>query len=247
VSRASGGDRRDQAEALIARELSSLAEGNAGTLPRGYANRVMERLRTEGVGIRRRDALRLIREYADYLQTPGTVVRHSPEQFTRARSATAQATKRGAALNVVALMRREGLSLAQAVRQHNREHPGARVSGESVRRLVPKALEKHGTRWQATSYDRYARTTDVLTTRGIRRVTVHDSRTASLIARHHLAVRTYLEGRADASILRPFQGKHFRVNKRAYVLETDLEMLERLAMGGEFDDLVIGSGQEMAA
>jgi hypothetical protein len=48
-------------------------------------------------------------------------------------------------------------------------------------------------------------------------------------------------------VLYRFRGKSFRVNKHAYVLETDLDALERLAMGGEFDDLVIGSGQEIAA
>jgi len=247
VSRASPRGRRDQAEAVIARELSALAEGNAGALPQGYANRVAGALREEGVGIRRQDALRLIREYADFLQLPGVTIQPQPERFAPARAAGDRALKQAGSLDVVARMRRERLSLAQAVRDHNRERPEARVSVASVKRLVPRALEKRGTRWQATAYDRYARSTDVITTRGVIRVTIRDSRTASLIARHHQAVGLYLEGKADASVLRPFRGKHFRVKKHAYVLETDPEALEQLGLGGELDDLVIGSGQEMSS
>ncbi len=238
--------RRGRAEGVIARELALLAEANAGQLPRGYANRVTATLRAEGVGIRRQDALRLIGEYAEFLQLPGTAVQRMPERFAPAKSATAQALKRGAALNVVALMRREGLSLGAAVRQHNQERPETRISATAVKRLVPRALEKQGSRWRASRYDRYARSTDVITTRGVAKVTVRDSRTAWLIARHAATVRLYLDGQADASVLRPFRGKSFRTGKRIYVLETDPDTLKELALGGEFDDLVIGSGQELS-
>lgn len=77
-------------------------------------------------------------------------------------------------------------------------------------------------------------------------MTVRDSRTASLIARHAAVVNAYLSGTADAAVLRPFRGKGFRVGKQTYVLEIDPEQLARLALGGEFDDLIIGSGQEMS-
>ncbi len=239
--------RREVAEKVIPRELARLAKPNAGTLPRGYANRIVEALRAAGVGIRRQDALRLVSEYVDLLQTPGKVSHRSPEQFAPARSAAAKAAKREAALDVVALMRREGLSLAQAVRHHNREWPEVRVSSELVRRLVPRALEKRGVTWHPTRYDRYARTTDALTTEGVVKVTVRDSRTASLISRHGNAVKAYLGGRADESVLRPYQGKRFRAGKRTYVLETDPDTLMRWALGGEYDDLIIGSGQEITA
>ncbi len=240
-----GEHRREIAEGVIARELARLAETNAGTLPRGYANRVVKTLRAEGVGIRRQHALRLVSEYADFLQTPGKVAQSAPERFAPARSAAAKAAKREAALDVVAQMRREGLSLAQAVRHHNRKWPDAKVSTASVRRLVPRALEKRGATWQPTRYDRYARTTDALTTVGVVTVTVRDSRTASLVSRHSNAVKAYLGGRADESVLRPYQGKHFRAGKRTYVLETDPDILMRWGLGGVFDDLVIGSGQEV--
>ncbi len=242
-----GEHRREVAEKVILRELARLAETNAGTLPRGYANRIVEMLRAEGVGIRRQDALRLVGEYADFLQTPGKVAQRAPERFAPARSAAAKAAKRQAALDVVALMRREGLSLTQAVRRHNRKWPDAKVSPASVTRLVPRALEKRGATWQPTRYDRYARTTDALTTEGVKPVTVRDSRTASLITRHHVVVRAYLENRADASVLRPFRGKHFRAGKRTYVLETDLDALHRIGLGEDLENLIIGSGQEIAA
>ncbi len=240
-----GEHRREIAEGVIARELARLAQTNAGTLPRGYANRVVEALRAENVGIRRQDALRLVGEYADFLQTPGKVSQRSPERFAPARSTAAQAAKREAALDVVALMRREGLSLTQAVRHHNREWPDAKVSPASVRRLVPRALEKRGATWQPTRYDRYARTTDALTTEGKVKVTVRDSRTGSLISRHGNAVKAYLRGRADESVLRSYRGKRFRAGKRTYVLETEPDILMRWGLGGVFDDLVIGSGQEV--
>src|SRR4051794_24250447 len=102
---------------MIARELSRLAEGSAGELPSGYANDIYQSLREQGIGIRRQDALRLIRDYAEFLDVPGRVARVEPERFAPARSASMQAIKRQAALDVTALMRREGLSLARAVRR----------------------------------------------------------------------------------------------------------------------------------
>ncbi|MDP9354989.1 MAG: hypothetical protein M3R02_06840 [Chloroflexota bacterium] len=237
--------RRSRAEEVIARELARLAEANGGTLPRGSANRVYEALRAEGVGIRRQDVLRLVGEYADFLRIPGAASRPAPERFAPARSEAAKAAKRAAALDVVALMRRDNLSLAEAVRRHNRERPDARVSADSVKRAVPRSLEKRGGAWRPTAHDRYARSSDAITTRGVVRVTVRDSRTASLIARHHNAVDAFLRGDADVSVLRPFRGKRFRAGKQTYVLETDPATLERLALGGEFDDLVIGSAQEV--
>lgn len=238
--------RRSQAEGVIARELARLAEGNAGALPRGYANQVYATLRAEGVGIRRQDALRLVGEYVEFLGIPGKAPQPGRERFAPARSTAAKATKREAALDVVALMRREGLSLRNAVRHHNHAWPEARVSEATVKRYAPRAMEKRGGRWRATQYDRYARTTDAITTQGVVRITVRDSRTASLIARHAAAVNTYLGGRQDESALRPYRGKSFRAGKQTYVLETDPAKLERLALGGEFDDLVLGSGQELS-
>ena len=100
------------------------------------------------------------------------------------------------------------------------------LAGVRRREAVPRALERRGSRWRATRYDRYARTTDAITTSGAVRVTVRDSRTASLIARHVLAVRAYLGDREDASVLAPFRGRSFRAGGRTYVLETDPATLD---------------------
>jgi hypothetical protein len=239
--------RREQAEGAIARELAAIAEEHGGALPTGYANRVYRSLQAAGVGIRRQDALKLIGEYAEYLQIPGRVSRAQPERFAPSRSAIARASKREAALDVVARMRRDGLSLTAAVREHNRERPDQAISADAVKRSVPRAIEQRGRSWRPTAFDRYARTTDAITTHGIRRVTVRDSRTASLIGRHAAAVRAYVAGDADEGVLRPFRGKRFRAGKITHVLETDPAVLERLAQGGELDELEIGSSQDLVA
>jgi hypothetical protein len=234
---------RAEAEGIVASELARLAEANGGALPRGAATRVYEALRAAGVGMRKKDALALVRDYGEYLELPGRVTRPSPERYATTRSRAGFDLKRGAALDVVARMRRDGLSLPQAVRAHNAERPDSPVSEHSVRRHAPGAIEKRNGRWKATPYDRYARSTDAITTRGVQRVTVRDSRTASLIARHWNAVDAFLAGRSGESALWPFKGKGFTVSKLFYALETDPERLMVLAEGGAFDDLVIGSGQ----
>lgn len=237
-------NRQEKADQIIARELSSLATNNDGTLPRGYANRIAQTLKDEGVGMRRTNALKSIREWAEYLQTPGVVTRSDPEQYITQRAHYGRPLKQQAALSVVAMMRRDRQSLASAVRHHNRENPQNRISAKTVQKLVPNALEKHGRHWKATRYDRYARLTDVITTNGVLTLTIRDSRTSSLIARHHAAVRAFLSGEADESILDRFYGKYFRVDKREYTLQTDPEKLVQMGLGGELDDLIIGSGQE---
>jgi hypothetical protein len=238
--------RRDAAETVIARELSRLADANSGVLPRGAATAIYRTLRAEGVGMRKQDALRLIGEYADYLRISGRTVRLNPERYAPAKSASSVAAKRQAALDVVARMRREGLSLPVAVREHNRERPDQTVSADSVKRYAPNAVQKRGRTWAPTAFDRYARSTDAVTTSGVVRVTVRDSRAASLIARHDAAVRAYLRGDRDERVLHPFRGKGFRVNKRFYALETDPERLKRLADGGAYDGMIVGSYQEVA-
>lgn len=238
--------RRDAAEGVIVRELGRLADANGGVLPRGASTAIYRTLKAEGVGIRKQDALRLVGEYADYFQLPGRVVRIAPERYAPAKSAISVAVKRQGAFDVVARMRRDGLSLLAAVRAHNKERPDQPVSVDSVKKYAPKALEKRGRSWKPTKFDRYARTTDAVTTEGVKRVTVRDSRAASLIAKHDAAVRAYLRGDKDESVLRRFGGKGFTANKRYYALETDPERLKRLAEGGAYDGMIVGSYQEVA-
>lgn len=240
-------NRQDNADRIIARELAAMTESNRVSLPRGYANRIVQTLKDEGVGIRRTTALKSIREWAAYLQTPGAITRSDPQQYITQRAQYGKPLKQQAALSVVSIMRRDKQSLASAVDRHNRTNPQNRISAKTVKALVPNALEKRGRHWKATQYDRYARVTDVITTRGVVQLTIRDSRTSSLIARHHTAVRAFLNSEADESILAWFHGKQFRVNKREYTLETDPEKLAQLGLGGELDDLIVGSGQEMSS
>lgn len=238
--------RRDAAEGVILREVGRLADANGGVLPRGASSAIYRTLQAEGVGIRKQDALRLVGEYADFLGVPGRVARSDPERFAPARSASSTALKREAALDVVARMRRGKLSLSAAVREHNRRKPDQPISADAVKRYAPNALEKRGRTWKPTRFDKYGRTTDAITTEGVKRVTVRDSRAASLIGQHDAAVRAFLSGEKDESVLRPFRGKGFRTNKRYYALETDAEELKRLALGGAYDGMIVGSHQEVA-
>src|SRR5215217_2976498 len=98
--------RREAAENLVLRGSARLSKANGGRLPAGAASQIYRTLRAEGIGIRKQDALRRVGEYADFLRVPGRVVRLRAERYAPARSATAKALKKEAALDVVALMRR---------------------------------------------------------------------------------------------------------------------------------------------
>lgn len=72
----------------------------------------------------------------------------------------------------------------------------------------------------------------VLTKRGPEVVTVRDSRTASLLAEHANAVRTYIET-GDETKLRALRRGHFSLRGRRIELALDEGTLDRLAAGGE--------------
>jgi hypothetical protein len=78
----------------------------------------------------------------------------------------------------------------------------------------------------------------VLTPDGAITLDIKHSRSASLVAEHANAVRTYLL-KGDARALRAFHGRALRVDKVAYPFVTDLRTLHRLANAGElrFEDL----------
>jgi hypothetical protein len=122
-------------------------------------------------------------------------------------------------------MRTEGLSLTRAARK-------AHTTPETVRRYVGSALLRtRGGRWAATSFDRFTRRVWFLTPRGPVEVIVRNSRTASRIARHMAAVRTYLQGSGTAA-LQEFVGKSVRSGGVSYPFVTDLRVLDRLAHAG---------------
>ena len=146
--------------------------------------------------------------------------------------------KRSDALNVVGIMRRNGMNLAQAVREHNRSYPDSRISVSAMKKYAKPALVKSGGRIKATSYDRLLRVMRVPSPLGAELREVKDSRTASQVARYENAVKTYLYT-GDDSQLRRFRGKYFRSNRLQYRFITDTDILDRLAEFGvlEFESI----------
>lgn len=142
--------------------------------------------------------------------------------------------KRNDALNVVSIMRRKDMNLAQAVREHNRSYPDSRISVSAMKKYAKPALVKRGGRIKAKSYDRLLRVMRVPSPLGAELREVKDSRTASRVARYENAVKTYLYT-GDDSQLRRFRGKYFRSNRLQYRFITDTDILDRLAEFGELE------------
>jgi hypothetical protein len=139
---------------------------------------------------------------------------------------------RDRALDAISHMRSHGLSLRGAAE-------AAGTTPATVKKYASGALRRvEGDGYAATKSDRYARTLYFLTERGKVEVTVHDSRTASMIAKYWDAVDYYLKtGRSDR--LKPFQGVELRRGKARQPFVTDLRTLRRLGHAGEvaFEDL----------
>src|SRR5437016_13840319 len=97
-----------------------------------------------------------------------------------------EAQARERALATLALMRRENLSLEAAAN-------AVGTDPRTVLRYVGSALrhEGPGGDYQAIPHDRIPRTLHFITAAGPTELTVHDSRTASRIAQHMNAVRSY--------------------------------------------------------
>jgi hypothetical protein len=104
--------------------------------------------------------------------------------------------KRAQAFDVLAISRRERISLREAAARYNVTQPaGQRISVRTVRRHVPGAVEKRGGRFYARRYDRARRDPmRVLTTEGERYVVPYSSSVASAIGRQQNALRVFIEG-----------------------------------------------------
>lgn len=133
-------------------------------------------------------------------------------------------TPRERSLDVLALQR-QGYSLRRA-------SDLARTDPRTVRRHVGSALRKEGSRWAASPFDRIPREMTVLTAAGPEVMTIRDSRTASLIAKHANAARAYV-ALGDEEPLARLRRKEIRVGGRKVRLATDPGRLDRLAAGGE--------------
>jgi hypothetical protein len=134
-----------------------------------------------------------------------------------------QRQARSRALNAVAQMRGRGMSLSEAAR-----HAG--TTPATVRRYVEPALTSRGNRVVATGGDRLYRRMVVLTPQGRQEVDLRGSRVASLVARHHDAVRSYIRT-GDITPLAWFRGK--KVGGVEFA--TDPKDLETAAIRGDLD------------
>ena len=137
-----------------------------------------------------------------------------------------EAQDRERALATLARMRRERLTLSAAAKTEG-------IDPRTVLRYVGSALYRRGRDqdYRATGYDRNPRTLHFITTQGIVPVTVHDSRTASVIAAYMNAVRTFIY-RGDSSAVEGFKGESFQASGVTYEFVTDTDTLARLADAG---------------
>ncbi len=101
-----------------------------------------------------------------------------------------------------------------------------------MRRHAGQAFRRPGGRWVPTAFDRIPREMTALTPAGPVEITVRDSRTASLLAEHANAVRTYRDF-GDEEPLGKLRRRVIRIRGQPVVLETDPVRLDRLAEGGE--------------
>lgn len=112
----------------------------------------------------------------------------------------------------------------------------ARQAGTTLRtmkRYIPGALEIRGGRIDVKPTDRITRKLQMLTPEGLQDVTVHSSRDASRIAKHHNAVqRALFTFWTDTSRLDRFAGKSIKTAGKTYAFATDPRVIDRLARAG---------------
>jgi hypothetical protein len=131
---------------------------------------------------------------------------------------------RRAALDALALMRRDGLSLREAAAR-------AGTSPTTVHRHAGPALELERGRYRARPGDRLLRMMTVLGSGGVQReVEVRGSRAASLVGEHWAAIGVYLES-GDETRLRALEGKRVA----GIWLETDPDTIEEWQRRGELE------------
>lgn len=142
-----------------------------------------------------------------------------------------QRATKARALKALSLMRR-GLSLTAAATQ-------ARTTPETVRKYAGRAIDRQSNgHYEARPWDRMKRSVRILTPTGPERITVKDSRTATLISDYWNEIdRFVLSGATEG--LKRFVNASFQVDGVKYGFLTDLNQIERLAFAGEisFEDL----------
>lgn len=131
---------------------------------------------------------------------------------------------RDRALEALSLMRREGLSRAEAARR-------AGTTASAILRHAGPALERTPTgRYRARPGDRLLRRLQVLSPEGKRVIVTRGSRAASLTGSHWNAIDHYLRT-GDASRLRRYRGK----TVGGIPLETDPDAIDEWTRRGELE------------
>lgn len=131
------------------------------------------------------------------------------------------------ALDALALMRRKGLSLNEAMAR-----AGTNLS--SMRRYAGRGLRRDGDTYVATEWDSIPRRMTYLGEDGPRWVTIRDSRDASRLAAYHNDVKAFL-ATGDARRVLRWQGQTIQTDDGPLPFITDLDLLEELAFGGELE------------
>jgi len=149
------------------------------------------------------------------------------------RLSQAEREKWSDAIEVLNLMRRDGLSRAKAIKQYTADNPGSRITEHSLSKYAGDALYKHKRtrQWTARKSDNLLRLIDFPTRKGVETLEVRDSRVASQIGAYWNAVKVYL-GTGDKGGLRKFRGKTITVGETTYRFITGPKALERLAEFG---------------
>jgi hypothetical protein len=153
--------------------------------------------------------------------------RAAPAKVTRRFLETLTGAKEDAyrrVLDALALGRRNKLSATKA----------AKASGTTVktmRKYAPGAIEQHGGRYAIAPSDRLPRRMRMLTTRGEVIVRTTSSRTATRIAEHNNAIRTYLVS-GDPAHIAQYKDRVIRSGGKVYTFATDRRTIDRYARAG---------------
>ena len=125
------------------------------------------------------------------------------------------------------------ISLTQAARRAGTTVP-------TIRRYAGAALEVRSGRIDVKLTDRIARTLRMLTPSGPETVIVRNSRDASRIGKHHIAVRqALLSFGIDTQALERFAGKTLKAGGKTYEFVSDYATLLRFARAGAVNYLDI--------
>lgn len=132
--------------------------------------------------------------------------------------------------------RHQKISLTEAAHR-------AGTTVKTVRRYAEPALEVRSGRIDVKATDRIARRLQMLTPSGLEIVLVRNSRDATRISKHHLAVRqALLTFGYDTDALQRFAGKTLRAGGKTYEFISDYETLLRFARAGVVNFLDIYQG-----